>query len=203
MFNKVGNFLMRKTAEFMLRKYADYPSATTALLLIDVQKALTADQGIDESIRRLVTTCRRHGILVIYANFDAREKLVLPVPAQSFMRERLNGMADGDANPEFAQSQADDLILPARTTLSAFAGSSLESMLRERGIEHLVIAGPFANIGPDSTGRDGVELGFHITMLTDCTSAATPEELKAAVEVTWPRFAQTVLTLEDFAGKIH
>jgi nicotinamidase-related amidase len=202
-FNKVANFVMRKSAEFMLKKYADYPSATTALLLIDVQKALTADQGIDESIRQLVTTCRKHGILIVYSNLDANKKPDLPVPAQSVMRGRINRMADGDANPEFAQPQADDIILPARTTLSAFSGSTVESVLRERGIEHVVIAGPFANIGPDSTGREGAELGFHITLLTDCTSADTPEELKAAVEITWPRFAQTVLTLNDFASKIH
>lgn len=203
MFNKVGNFVMRKSAEFMLKKYAEYPSATTALLLIDVQTALTENQGIDESLRQLITICRRHGIQIIYSNLDAKAKPVLPVPAQSVMRDRLNRVPHGDSNPEFAQPKADDIMLPARTTLSAFAGSGLESILHERGIEHVVIAGPFANIGPDSTGRDGVELGFHITMLSDCTSADTPEELKAAVEITWPRFAQTVLTLKDFASKIQ
>lgn len=203
MFNKFANYFMKKAAGLVLQKYADYPSATTALLLIDVQKALTANQGIDESIGHLVTTCRRHGILIVYSNFDGNKKSDLPVPAQSFIWDRLNSMENGDANPEFAQPQIDDIILPARTTLSAFADAKLEPILHERGIEHLVIAGPFANIGPDSTGRDGVELGFHITMLTDCTSADTPEELKAAVDVTWPRFAQTLLTLKDFAKKIN
>lgn len=187
----------------MLERYADYPSATTALLLIDVQKALIANQGIDESIRRLVTTCRENGILIIYSNFDAKAKLHLPVPAQSEMQARMSSVCHGDSNPEFAQTQVDDIILPARTTLSAFADSRLEAILHERKIEHLVIAGPLANIGPDSTGRDGVEFGFHITMLADCTSADTPEALKAAVEVTWTRFAQTVFTLKDFLKKVH
>jgi nicotinamidase-related amidase len=202
-FNRAGNIVLRRSAEFMLKKYADYPSATTALLLIDVQKALTAGQGIDEPIRQLVAICRRHGILIVYSNLAADKEPHFPVPAQSVMRERLNRVVDGHANPEFAQPHVGDILLPARTTLSAFAGSTLESTLRERGIEHLVIAGPFANIGPDSTGREGVELGFHITMLSDCTSAETAEELRAAVQITWPRFAQTVLTLDAFASRIH
>ncbi|AJE81490.1 isochorismatase hydrolase [Streptomyces albus] len=47
----------------------------------------------------------------------------------------------------------------------------LERYLTQRGISHLAFAGLFADVCVDSTARTAFQKGFHITVLSDCTTA--------------------------------
>ena len=92
-------------------------------------------------------------------------------------------------------------MLNSRSTLSAFSQTTLHEQLQAAGIEHLVMAGPYANLALDSTVRDGVQLGYHMTFLRDCATAASEAEAQA-VQVTMPRYAQTVIDLSTFESFI-
>ncbi|NKI42894.1 cysteine hydrolase family protein [Streptomyces physcomitrii] len=47
----------------------------------------------------------------------------------------------------------------------------LERYLTQRGISHLAFAGLFADVCVDSTARTAFQKGFHLTVLSDCTTA--------------------------------
>ncbi|MEO2047028.1 MAG: isochorismatase family protein [Pirellulales bacterium] len=68
-------------------------------------------------------------------------------------------------------------------------------------IGHLIVAGTYANLAIDSTVRDGVQLGYHVTVLSDCVSAETASEAQA-IQITLPRYAQTLISLKKFQSLI-
>jgi nicotinamidase-related amidase len=53
----------------------------------------------------------------------------------------------------------------------AFLGEGFEEHLRRQGIEHLVFAGLYTDVCVDSTARTAFQLGFDVTVLTDCTTS--------------------------------
>ncbi|MFJ7911961.1 isochorismatase family cysteine hydrolase [Kitasatospora sp. NPDC096204] len=50
-------------------------------------------------------------------------------------------------------------------------GGGLEEHLRASGTGHLVLAGLYADVCVDSTARTAFQKGFHLTVLTDCTTS--------------------------------
>jgi len=54
----------------------------------------------------------------------------------------------------------------------------------------------------ESTGRYGVELGYHVNFLKDATSAFSEEGYRSAVDVNWPAFAHGILTSKEFVEKL-
>lgn len=50
-------------------------------------------------------------------------------------------------------------------------GGGLEEHLRASGTGHLVFAGLYADVCVDSTARTAFQKGFHVTVLTDCTTS--------------------------------
>lgn len=54
---------------------------------------------------------------------------------------------------------------------SAFKGTPLDDLLRNRGISTLVVAGVATNVCVDSTLRDGFFHGYYIVLLEDCVGS--------------------------------
>lgn len=53
----------------------------------------------------------------------------------------------------------------------SFTGTKLEEILRQQGIERLVIAGFMTQMCVDTTTRQAAHLGFQVTVLSDATAA--------------------------------
>jgi len=62
-------------------------------------------------------------------------------------------------------------VFTKRACFDAFLGTGFEQHLLHRGVERLVFAGLYADVCVDSTARTAFQKGFHITVLTDCTTA--------------------------------
>jgi nicotinamidase-related amidase len=54
-----------------------------------------------------------------------------------------------------------------------------------------------ANTCVESTGRFGMELGYHVTLIKDATAAFSHEGMHTAHEVNGPSFAHAILITED------
>jgi nicotinamidase-related amidase len=80
---------------------------------------------------------------------------------------------------------------------SGFAHTDLDALLTQRGIEKIIFVGMVANTCIEGTARFGMELDYHVTLLTDATAAFEPEGMHAAHEVNGPRFAHAILTTEE------
>jgi nicotinamidase-related amidase len=202
MFNHWLNQTVNALASFRMKKYQTYPSTKTAILLINVQNAFMAGQNeLSSELQRLLILAKNNKFLVIYAPFGGSAQN-FPSPAQQKLTQLLEGMEQGIKEPDEYEVSQEDIVLQARHTLSAFNATELDAQLRSRNIEHLIAVGPYANLSLDSTIRDGVQLGYHLTTLYDCISAERDEELKA-FNVSMPRYAQTVISLNKFESIVQ
>lgn len=89
-------------------------------------------------------------------------------------------------------SEFDDFVrvVPGKRGLNAFSNTQLEQTLREHGITDIVFAGTVTSICIDSTARSAVEMGFRITVLSDCTSSRTPFEQNFYCSDVFPLYAR-------------
>jgi ureidoacrylate peracid hydrolase len=75
------------------------------------------------------------------------------------------------------ESDAKDVFVRKIKYSALIQGSSdLDSQLRRRGIESLLIAGTSTNVCCESTARDAMMLDYRVIMLSDATAARTLEE---------------------------
>ncbi len=82
--------------------------------------------------------------------------------------------------------------LPGKRGLNAFSNTQLETLLRDNDINHLVLAGTVTSICIDSTARHAADLGFNVTVLSNCTSGRTNFEQDFYCENVFPLYAQVM-----------
>jgi len=180
------------------RSYRTYPAGETAVLLVDVQKGHLPESGkLMSSLSDLVALARRSDFGVVYSSFDVAAEHTFETPAHRLLKQAGRPDDGGDGIPDQLSPGADDLVLSARSTFSAFKGTDLHEQLQNRGIEHLIIAGPLARISVDSSVRDGVQLGYHVTLIEEAISE-NAEEVSEYVRATLSRYAQSILNFEKF-----
>ncbi len=92
------------------------------------------------------------------------------------------------------------LKLTGKTRFNGFYGTELEAFLTEREIEHLVFAGVITSLCVDSTARAATDLGYSVTIITDCTAARNMDEQLFYCESIFPLYAN-VDTAESFVEK--
>ncbi|HEY3118653.1 MAG TPA: isochorismatase family cysteine hydrolase [Chloroflexota bacterium] len=80
-----------------------------------------------------------------------------------------------DLNP-----RPDELLLE-KQTLSPFNGTPLEQVLRNMGIENLIIGGLLTNAAVETTARDAGDRGFNAMVIEEACAALTAEEHEATV----------------------
>lgn len=104
------------------------------------------------------------------------------------MREsiaRLGSFAIGSPGSQFAEPfapQAREFIVQGRTGSSGFAGSNLDSYLRNQGITQLYLAGFALHLSIESTLRQGHDLGYTVTVLEDACAAFNAQQRQHVLE---------------------
>ncbi len=66
----------------------------------------------------------------------------------------------------------DDYVL-TKHRQSAFVGTSLDLVLRSRGIHTLLLAGTNTHVCVDCTARDGFQRDYYVIVVADCTATGT------------------------------
>jgi nicotinamidase-related amidase len=91
--------------------------------------------------------------------------------------------------PDGMQDQIHPLVAPmagepvlGKKSLSAFATTNLDEMLRQAGIGHLVIAGVATSGTVLSTTRWAVDIGYQVTVCADACADPDPEAHAALVD---------------------
>lgn len=190
-----------------------YDPSTTAVLLVDpyndflsprgqawlMTKSVALANGMIGKARSIVAAARARGMTVAYAphyrwrpgGLTGRKYLH---PTQ-FMQQRSHIFADGKFGgaflPELAPADG-DIISSEHACSSGFAGTDLDGQLRARGVTHLVIVGLITNSCIEATARSAVDLGYHVTLVTDAVAAFTPVEHDLATRETYPRIGHRV-----------
>lgn len=204
-----------------------------ALLCIDFQRDFVEAGGFGESLGNDVSTLRgsiaptrktldlfrREGWMVIHTREGHREDLSDLFPSK---RDRGNpSLRIGDVGPMgrlLTRGSKGHDIIPELTPIEgevvldkpgkgAFYGTDLETILRAKGITHLILTGVTTEVCVQSTAREANDRGFDCLILSDCTGSYFPEFQEAALNmfkaqggiVGWVGTSTDLLTAVDAA----
>ena len=180
-----------------------------ALIVVDMQNCCLADEGsmakvgLDISdlkttvppVQRLIAASRAAGIPVVFSQYEFRSDysdgglLVELYPALREVGGMVAGTWDAAFDSRLTVEPSDIVISKAR--YSAFYGTDLEQVLRERGVRTLIICGVTTEMCVESTLRDGFFRDFHIVLAAD-----------AVASVDRARHAATLQTVEYGFGAV-
>jgi len=173
----------------------------TALIVIDMQNAFVAQgapvevpaaRGIVPAINRLAAEMRKRGAPVIWVchQNDAGGRdwerffgaFVAPQNRQRAAKALTAGDPLQELYPELKVAPSD--LKTTKNRYSALIGQSsdLGSILKQHGIDTLLIAGTKTNVCCECTARDAMMLDYKVVMLSDCTAALSDDEHRATLE---------------------
>ena len=179
----------------------------SALIVVDMQNAYATPGGyldlagfdvsttrpVIANIQTAVTAARAAGMLIIWFQNGWDEQYV---------------EAGGPGSPNFHKSNAlktmpqpGDIVLP-KPRYSGFFNTPLDSILRSRGIRHLVFTGIATNVCVESTLRDGFFLEYFGVVLEDATHQAGPEFVQKAALFNIETFFGWVSDVETFCDAL-
>ena len=176
------------------------PAATTALILVDLQKGIvampvephpgTAVLATGQDLARRFRAAGAPVVLVTVAfAADFADALKTPVdrppaiPPGGFPAGFLE-LADGLA-------EASDIRVTKRQW-GAFYGTDLDLQLRRRGVTTVVIGGIATNIGVESTARSAHEHGYAVVLAEDACAARSAAMHAFAFEHIFPALGRVV-----------
>jgi ureidoacrylate peracid hydrolase len=93
---------------------------------------------------------------------------------------------------ELAVDPADIRLVKNRYSALAHGASTLERVLRNLGIDTVLVAGTKTNVCCDSTARDAMMLDFKAVMVSDCCAALSDEEHLASLETFIQQFGDVM-----------
>lgn len=76
----------------------------------------------------------------------------------------------------------DEYLVRKGGGMSAFTGSTLDKLLRRRGVDTLIVAGGATHIGVDSTVRAASDLDYDCIVVSDACRSVPPERHVASLE---------------------
>jgi nicotinamidase-related amidase len=171
-----------------------------ALLVIDVQNEyftgklpITYPAGSLANVLCAMDAAHDRGVLVVAIQHTS------PQPDAPVFRK---GSREWELHADVAARPHDVLI--HKSLPGSFTGTELETWLRERSVESVVIAGYMTQMCCDTTARQAMHLGFGVEFLSDGTGTLTiknaagtvsDEELHRAILVTQEmRFSHVMKT---------
>jgi ureidoacrylate peracid hydrolase len=160
-----------------------------ALIVVDVQNDFCHEDspytkrrlnlpGVQETAGRideLIKEARQAGVQVVFIQSTGGAGYRTEVQLEQTLRNAPGAdpsrdiCQEGTWGAEFykVSPEPGDWIVP-KSRYSAFINTPLLSMLREKGIQSLLMTGVSTNVCVESTSRDGFMLDFYIVMVEDC-----------------------------------
>ena len=126
----------------------------------------------------------------VVRNSDVRQRMVKSLAPESQKVWDDLVVEDGDVT-----------IIKNRYSAFAHGSSTLERVLRSRGIDTVLVGGTKTNVCCDSTARDAMMLDFKAVMVSDCCAASSDEEHLASLETFIQQFGD-VMTSEEVIARI-
>ncbi|MCU5775176.1 pyrimidine utilization protein B [Erwiniaceae bacterium BAC15a-03b] len=210
-----------------------FPPQQTALIVVDMQNAYATEGGyldlagfdvsatkpVIEKIKIAVTAARAAGIQIIWFQNGWDDQYVEAGGAGSPNFHKSNALKTMRKHPERQgtllakggwdyqlvdelQPQAGDIVLP-KPRYSGFFNTPLDSMLRSRGIRHLIFTGIATNVCVESTLRDGFFLEYFGVVLEDATHQAGPAFAQQAAIFNIETFFGWVSDVDSFCSTLQ
>lgn len=193
------DFIMRRRGK--LHIYEDLDPARTALLVVDMQNGFVAEgaavetpaaRDIIPNINRLAAACRASGAMVawVISTYGPRpedywstffDHVMSPESAARFRGAFTEGEESHEIYPALDQNADEPVVTKNR--FGAFMGSQgrLEKLLRDAGIDTVLIAGTVTNMCCETTAREAAMLSLKTIMVSDSNAARTEAEHNATL----------------------
>lgn len=190
---------------------------TTALIVFDMQKGqinqaneaarkMIEDSRIVPNSVRLLATARAAKLPVFYIQNTRRPDFLDQKEVITDQSLRSGGGARGgpvvgttpwEIIDELKPEPEDYVIQKFRH--GAFTATPLDTLLRARGIDTIIVSGVRTTIGIETTCRDGRELGYNVVLASDATGGVPPDEHQWLLEKAFPIFSRvrTVAQIEQ------
>lgn len=185
----------------------------TALVILDLQndviheKGKFADSGsplhakkqnVVGNVKAIAAAARTRGVPVIHIHMlldEGTGKLNAPLfqgcaDAKALMR----GTWGAEPLPG-VKPQKGDLIVE-KQRMSGFHNTLLDTKLRGLGVEKVLVTGAWTNFSVEHTCRDGADLGYRMTVVTDGTSTTGDAWQAAALDHALTMIAEQVSTAD-------
>ncbi|MGH7480709.1 MAG: cysteine hydrolase family protein [Longimicrobiales bacterium] len=173
-----------------------------ALIIVDMLKdfvdgklANRKAQAMIGPLQRLLAHARENGWVVVFSN-DAHQ------PGDPELKVWGEHAMAGDPGAEVIDElapQESDLISPKRG-YGAFDGTGLDELLRERGVDEVVITGQHTHICVRHSSYGALIRGYEITIPKDAVCAFEGVSEEDALEYLKATYGATVTTVAELAG---
>ena len=183
-----------------LRSGLTLDPARTALIIQDMQHDVVSEggafadsgsprhareQNVVENIRRLAEHCRARGVMVVHVHF-----VVEPgAPGLTLNAPLFEGLADanalvhgtwGAAPVEGLEPRPGDHVV-TKMRMSAWEGSSLETVLKSGERDILIDTGAWTNMSIEHTARTGADKGYFMIVPEDACSTMNADWHAASI----------------------
>lgn len=185
-----------------------FDPATTALIVIDMQRDFVEPHGFGEALgndvsllrraidpcRRLLEAARRAGLFVVHTREGHRPDLSncpaakLTRGGKTFIGQQgtmgrilIQGEPGHDIIPELYPQAGEPII--DKPGKGAFFATDLHLILQARGIRSLIICGVTTEVCVQTTAREANDRGYEVLIPEDCCASYFPEFHRAALEM--------------------
>jgi nicotinamidase-related amidase len=200
-----------------------YQKEQTALLLVDpyndflseggklwpLVEGVASEVGLIANLRSITAAIRTAGMRIFIVPHHRwvpgdYEKWANPSPDQIAVGKRQTFAKDswgGEWHPDFIQ-QAGDIVIKEHWAQNGFVNTDLDFLLKQHGIRNVIVIGMLANTCIEATGRFAMELGYHVTLVTDATAAFSMDRMHAAHKLNGPNFAHAIVTTAELIARL-
>ena len=167
---------------------------TAALVAIDLQKGIVGMPAVHptgEIIARtaqLARAFRERGWPVVLVHVTG----LAPGRTDGGPRKYSFGHDFAELVPELEQQPSDYVVTKQRP--GAFIGTSLDEILRQRGVTQIFLTGVATSLGVESTARSAYDHGYNVVFVVDAMTDRGADSHRHCVETIFPRLGETDTT---------
>ncbi len=195
-------------------------AAVCALVVIDLQDGfmlpgapleVAAARAIVPNVNRLAAAVRAAGGRVVWVRMnvagerDSWNSFFRRFPAEIAERQLVALAPGGAGYPLYAEldvHSGDDVVDKKRYSAFIAGSSPIDGLLRQNGVDTVIVAGTLTNVCCESSARDAMMLNYNVVFVSDANATWTDEQHNATLTTIVQSFCD-VMTTEEVIGRLQ